>query len=163
MLTAAALSLYFITKHTGPRADPFYQQFNDVAKIYATIASDPTVTGVEMRAYHFLWSNSGGYYAIHQPVPVYFQKWQLNGVAPGDPATAPYISHVITYLSEGPPGFDLQDRAGDFHLWQNTATRVRGGWEDYDCHTPLPAPETLSQITPRGAAGHFGLCRLPGR
>ncbi len=61
----------------------------------------------------------GGFYYLHQDVPVYFpwrelDDWQETIGSGREPAS--YASHVITTLPECFPGFDLKETAGPMHL-----------------------------------------------
>jgi hypothetical protein len=107
---------------------------NDLAAVTRILARDATVTGLEFAASQTNWWQTGGYYALGKPVPIYYPDWDQR--LP-EPVRHRNVSHIVTDRGQrAPDGFFKAFEIGVFTVWVARDNRTAMGLRGYDPRAP---------------------------
>jgi hypothetical protein len=95
------------------------------------------------------WYETGGYYRLHRPVPVY-SRWHLPEIQDSGGAIHPFVTHVICRAKNDViPGFSVYLLSGRFEIRRRTSIEVEAVEPDIESYKTQQSGVTNRRIIPR--------------
>lgn len=116
---------------------------------FTEISRDPQLAGVEVRIEEVRWWDTFGYYAMGQPVPIYFVDEDLNESVVDREKRLKQVSHIVISAGDEPPeGFELAFEMAGNQTWKSTNLKQKVELSDIEF---ILAPPTikLADVKPK--------------
>jgi len=147
-LTISGLGLYGgLPGQSRVYEDPKSPDQSSINHLWDSLRKDESVRAVLLLEPP--WHETGGYYRLHRPVPVY-SRWHLAEIKDSGGAIHPFITHVICRAKDVViPGFYVYLRSGRFDIRRRTSIEAEVAEPDVKFYEVPQAGVTDRGFRPR--------------